>query len=337
MFIQASSALTSLGDNPEMIQCALSSNISAYQESPHLSLSGAPMRLATVDESALPPFPDALRESTDFKLPLQQRLFQLCLGALSDEFVKGMQDLAVPVLLAVPKMPVASLQVDVSLGFIKALGETVGLKLDLQASQARMCGRADALELLMAAQDLFRKGYDYVLLGAVDSYIDTALLGLFDKQERLLTSARMQGFVPGEGAAFILLAKQSNTANVCVLGMGVAQEPGGIYSDLPNLGDGLSKAIETAIVNNNSVDHLHHSMNGEAYWVKELGVAMIRNSEVLGENMTLHHIAEGTGDLGCAYGMVNLSLLCHVASGIHCIAAASDDNSRAAITVAVKK
>src|SRR5690606_39623002 len=73
-----------------------------------------------------------------------------------------------------------------------------------------------------------------------------------DAQDRLLLENRFDGFQPGEGTCFILLASERAVAALPSLRAvlyrpGIAQEAGHRYSEEPYRGDGLTAAVREAI------------------------------------------------------------------------------------------
>ena len=88
-----------------------------------------------------------------------------------------------------------------------------------------------------------------VLVGAADSYLDLGLLYALDAEGRLKTGEVADGFVPGEGAAFLLLgpagaaARSGRQPIARIAGVGRAHEAGHLYSAEPCRGDGLAAAF----------------------------------------------------------------------------------------------
>jgi len=125
------------------------------------------------------------------------------------------------------------------------------------------------------------------------------------------------GFAPGEGAGFLLLTTaqhaQRHGLNVLtkVIVNGTAHEEGHLYSDKPYKGEGLAAAFENLFSNASSLPPIgcvYASFNGEHYWAKEFGVAMLRNRERFVDEHQVEHPAECFGDLGSAHGAVMLGL-----------------------------
>lgn len=98
---------------------------------------------------------------------------------------------------------------------------------------------------------------------------------------------------------------------IAILEPGMGQEKGHIFNeDAPHMGDGLDKAVKQALSNhdNIAINAIFSSMNGERYWSKEHGVAMIRNKHFMSEEVEIHHPADCFGDLGAATGPVLTAL-----------------------------
>lgn len=202
--------------------------------------------------------------------------------------------------------------------FLARLARQTGAALDLANSVAFSHGRASALEALREACDrLSQDKAEFVLVGGVDCQVDLYVLGTLDAQKRVRNSANPDGFAPGEGAGFLLLTTaqiaQKHGLNVLakVIANGTAKEEGHIYSDKPYKGEGLAAAFETLFSNTPDIlpiGCVYASFNGEHYWAKEFGVAMVRNPKRFVEGHQMEHPAECFGDLGSAHGAVMLGL-----------------------------
>ena len=127
---------------------------------------------------------------------------------------------------------------------------------------------------------------DFAIAGGIDSYRDLYVLGTLDMEKRVKSSVHLDGFVPGEGAAFVVLTSARTAAlqnlrplaGVSRLAQGV--EAGHLYSEQPS-GDGLAGTIALLAQANAGTApfaDVWSSMNGESHWGKEWGVAYLRNS-----------------------------------------------------------
>jgi 3-oxoacyl-[acyl-carrier-protein] synthase I len=189
---------------------------------------------------------------------------------------------------------------------------------DLRGSHCTFSGRAGGLLAVGLAAELIRSGErDWVIAGGIDSYRDLYLLGLLDSQRRLQASGNRDGFIPGEGACFMLLASRRAAAQLgaspiaSVLPVASSFEEGHLYSDAPYRGEGLATAFREFFASaglHGPVAEVYSSMNGESHWVKEWGVAFMRNKAAFASEHRVHHPADCFGDTGAAAGPLLTSL-----------------------------
>jgi 3-oxoacyl-[acyl-carrier-protein] synthase-1 len=208
-------------------------------------------------------------------------------------------------------------------------------------------GRAGVLAALSLAQKLFQqsKGIELIIIGGLDSYRHSGLLRDLSKQQRI-ARAGYSGFVAGEGAGFLVItnnkkyALKANKGYVRLHPPGLAVEPGYLGSQEPNLGQGLTQAMKTALDSSTAlpVNHIYSSMNGEAIWTEEHTASSLRHRHQLGENIAdkTTSSAYNIGDIGSASGALSMALSAHTlfSDGIaqrHLITTSSDKNQRSAV------
>jgi 3-oxoacyl-[acyl-carrier-protein] synthase-1 len=219
-------------------------------------------------------------------------------------------------ILALPELPTTR-PLDHA-AFLQRFAVQTGHAFDLQRSTATHGGRAGGLVAIGHAIQLIRSGYASVLLaGGIDSYRDLYVLGTLDRERRIKSTAAMDGFIPGEGAAFVLLASQEAAASRGLTPLAtvspVAQgfESGHLYSEAPYRGDGLAATLAQLIgagVIGAPVAEVYSSMNGESHWAKEWGVAYLRNRDAFVSDHGMHHPADCLGDTGAASGPLMVGL-----------------------------
>ena len=122
-----------------------------------------------------------------------------------------------------------------------------------------------------------------MLCGGADSYLDLMLLSELSREQRLLGPDVADGFIPGEGAAFLLLSSVRAAGDgggpaVAIRGVGTARDAGHRYSAEPARGEGLSLAMEAllATLPEPPAARLETTLagfNGESFQAKEWGVA----------------------------------------------------------------
>jgi 3-oxoacyl-[acyl-carrier-protein] synthase-1 len=187
----------------------------------------------------------------------------------------------------------------------------------------------------------------FAIAGGVDTYLDLFVLGTLNADGRIKSQTTLDGFIPGEGAAFVLLASSATAAArgltplARVSPVARGHEAGHLYSDQPYRGDGLAATIRSLFATVGSipaVEEVYSAMNGESHWGKEWGVAFLRNRGAFADGHAMTHPADCYGDIGAASGpmMVALAALGMRAGrsrGPALVYASSDRGPRAACAV----
>ena len=180
-----------------------------------------------------------------------------------------------------------------------ALANQAGIALDGLGSGLFPRGRAAALLALEAGvRCLNERKADAVVVGGVDSYFDGRLLRELDRDNRILAPRTVDGFIPGEGAAFILLMRRTGASDsnpTAILAIGSSRDAGHRSAPEPARGEGLSGAIEAMRAGSRlsaPVANIYASLNGESFGAKEWGVARLRHRDLFAPTSELHHPAE---------------------------------------------
>ncbi|MDX1655673.1 MAG: beta-ketoacyl synthase N-terminal-like domain-containing protein, partial [Candidatus Competibacteraceae bacterium] len=108
---------------------------------------------------------------------------------------------------------------------------------------------AGAVALDQARRLIQEKRFPAALVAGVDSLLNATALADYEERERLLTSRNSNGFIPGEGAAALLVRPPRTGEGITlqVLGMGFAREAATIDSEQPLRADGLVAAYRAAL------------------------------------------------------------------------------------------
>jgi 3-oxoacyl-[acyl-carrier-protein] synthase I len=230
--------------------------------------------------------------------------------------------------------------------FLQLLAQQTGNAFNLKQCAAPHVGRAGGLAALGQAADTIRQGKAKLMLaGGVDSYRDLYVLGTLDMEKRVKSAVHLDGFIPGEGAAFVLLASSEAARELGLTPLaGISPvfqsvEPGHLYSKEPYRGDGLAMAVEKLAASGTAgipFGEVYSSMNGESHWGKEWGVSFIRNKSAFLPDHGIHHPADCLGDTGAAVGPIMLGLAVdglqnHYRRGPCLIYCSSDRGQRAVV------
>jgi 3-oxoacyl-[acyl-carrier-protein] synthase-1 len=230
---------------------------------------------------------------------------------------------------------------------LELLAEGAEGAVDVAASDAGSRGRAGGLAAVGQAGGLIREGKaDLMIVGGIDTYRALHALGTLDRDGRVKSSSNLDGFIPGEGAGFLLLAsaeaarKRGLEALARVSAAGESFEPGHLYAEEPYRGEGLASALAALVQEDvpKPFREVYSSMNGESHWAKEWGVAVLRHRDALVPDHGLHHPADCFGDTGAACGPLLVGLAAAGLSGgyrkspclVYC---SSDRGERAAVVV----
>ena len=228
-----------------------------------------------------------------------------------------------------------------------------GIAVDRAGSVVVPHGRAAALMALEQALDVLRaEPAASVIVGGVDSFLDLRLLASLDAEGRIAGSRVMDGFIPGEGAAFYVLsgpdAKAAKTAGprIVVNGVASSMDPGHRYGTEPAKGEGLAIALQQLRQRldpalSAPIGATFAGFNGENFEAKMWGVARLRHTDFFSPGMAIEHPADKFGDAGAAMGAILMALAAHslttgTRTGPVLVWAASDREPRACAVVSLE-
>lgn len=314
-WICAVGLLTPVGGCAAQTAASVRAGISGFRAGPVHNKRFEPMTLALVPDDALPPLAEPL-ESAGLTAR-QARMLRLAGPALAEALEALPPDSPKPPLLlalpeAAPGRPAPAGE-----DFLAHLALQSEAAFDSDASQVYPSGRSGGFQAMAAAIALLAEGgHDFFLVGGLDSHLDLYLLGTLDQDNRVLAEGIMDGFAPGEGAAFLLLAGEAGKARLGAQKTphlsppGLAEEPGHRGSSEPYKGDGLANAVRQALAQTDGtpVRSVLAGLNGESFGAKEWGVAALRNHPAIDPESRFEHPADCFGDTGAAVGPLLVGL-----------------------------
>jgi 3-oxoacyl-[acyl-carrier-protein] synthase-1 len=270
-----------------------------------------PFRLSLLPETALEPLD--VRVDDRALSGRAARLLRLAAPALREASRGARGAAAPPLLLGLPE-PVAG-ENPLGPSFVQALATQSGCAVDVKASRLFPDGRAAGLMAVRAGLQLLQSGAAReVLVGGADSFLEPGLLARLDAEERVLGARVADGFLPGEGAGFARLSTAAGDRSDDAWGSDVSGaedgvDEGHLYSDEPQRGEGLAAVLAKLLpAAPRPVRTVFAGYNGESFWVKEWGVAFLRNRERFAQPVRFEHPADCFGDLGAALGPAMLAL-----------------------------
>ncbi len=316
--IQGVGAVSPVGLGAAQTAVSVRAGVARFEESSVHDQRFEPFTMALVPEEYL----EALIPELEAKTGLtsrQRRMLRLAGPALREALDGHEQTSEIPLFLGTPEAleertdPAGEF-------FLEQLQQQAGVVFDTEASRMFPDGRAAGLLALdEALAYLDRADGDLALVGGVDTFLDLYLLATLDMEGRIAGARVMDGFIPGEGAAFLLLeavaaSRGADTQDrLRVLATGSADELGHRYSeDEPYKGEGLPTAIEKMISGMDeepeSVKTVFTGLNGENFGAKEWGTAYLRHSALYAEGFRIEHPVDCFGDIGAALGPMMITL-----------------------------
>ena len=308
--ISATSVLCAAGFGAPQVWSSVRSRVSRIRNSSVMDRQFEPIPMGLVPEEAL----DADDADLDaLNWPVRaRRMLRLATSPLR-ELVSAIGDTPVALYLGLPELTADdSPWLD---KFSERLCARAGLKFDEAASQIFPLGRAAVLAALESAQEAMSANSSRpILVGGVDTYLDLKLLATLGAEGRVHGPRVMDGFIPGEGAAFLLLEGSGKAPSGAAVISGAASttDPGHRYGTEPARGEGLAEALQLMRDRQSSpigqIAATFTGLNGENFDAKLWGVAQLRHGDLFAADMVLEHPATCFGDTGAATGAILTAL-----------------------------
>jgi 3-oxoacyl-[acyl-carrier-protein] synthase-1 len=167
------------------------------------------------------------------------------------------------------------------------------------------------INALLEAKALLDSGEaEYCIVGGIDSLIDHEWLDALKEIGILKTPTNLYGFIPGEGAGFLLIETyehaMNNESNILALIKGISLKQSSKHRFSKDLSDGLtlSQVIRDSMGTEKDTDYtIMCNLNGDPVRANEWGYALVKLSSVLNPKESIIP-SESFGELGAAYGFV---------------------------------
>jgi 3-oxoacyl-[acyl-carrier-protein] synthase-1 len=204
-------------------------------------------------------------------------------------------------------------------------------------------GSCGVLSLCAEAVRLLREGrIQHAIVGGVDSHLFPAWLAPLDRAYRIRSARNLDGFCPGEAAAWVLLESPAKSGQRSLRPWAAIRTiasttstPGPTGHDA---GVGLTDVLRQVIpARAEGPSLVVCDLNGERGRAEEWGYALSRLGRALPGPLALEHPAAILGDVGAATGAVLLAMTAHYLHTKHSersagvVWAASDEGERCAV------
>lgn len=303
----------SVGLNARAASCALRTGLDHFRESDFRATDGSLIRVARIGQSELW---GATRLAIWLGLALEEAM----------DTIEPAERSALPIVLMGPDAERPLGAEHQQFATVKSLRSAMSMQFG-RGSKMVAGGRGAFARGLAHASNLLNAGHSKrVLLAGVDSFLNAPDMTWFLGEERLLVPGNSDGFVPGEGAAALVLekfdARQSGnptpSAVTRLLGVGFDTEEGRPDGSTPSRAQGLSRAIRSAMqqadAHMDDLDFRISDQNGESFFAKEAANAMTRCAQPGGRLPQLLTTADCTGEIGAATGPLMLAWIHHYMS-----------------------
>jgi 3-oxoacyl-[acyl-carrier-protein] synthase-1 len=309
--ILAIGMITPVGIGAKQTAASIRAGISRFSETSIYDKWFEPLVMSVLPDDVLPPQAEELRKIPSLTTR-QTRMLKLATPAIQEALENVPNTEEIPLYLGVPEsLPQRPEALDDI--FIEHLVTQAGVGLNIATSKICPQGRAAGLVALKEAIDSLASGkVQFAVVGGVDTYLDLYLLGTLDMEGRILGPNTMDGFVPGEGAGFLLLGSPDKSSDLGIepiakiQAVDIGHEGGHYYSEEVYRGDGLAEAFQATFSyydgSTGKIRTVYAGLNGENFGAKEWGVAYMRSKTHFEDDFRLEHPADCFGDPGAALG-----------------------------------
>jgi 3-oxoacyl-[acyl-carrier-protein] synthase-1 len=194
----------------------------------------------------------------------------------------------------------------------------------------------------------------FCLVGGVDSYLHPETLEWLDYHDRLHSRTNRWAIIPGEGAAFCLLAsgeaveKYKLESLGAVVGVGEAKDEPAYREEDIRTGKGLSTAVGEALetlTEEEKIEQTICDLTGEIWRADDFGFTITRFSERFNDPSRVIAPVSGWGDTGAASAPLSVGLaahtgLCGYATGpntLICLSSATGERGAMLLHIPVKE
>jgi len=313
--ITATSGVTAVGADMQQTCAAINAGITPFVEHEYITCTPSDPEW---DED-LPTYVATAPFISPF-LNTSERLTLLAIPAITELFAKSKlkrSSLAkTGLFLALPVKDKSTESLALNDSWLNDLKKQIGLS-GLAISKVSSSGNIGVSLLINEVIGLLNNGQlEQCIIGGVDSYLFAERIAYLDQQWRIKSARNVDGFIPGEGAAMLMLETKANAdkRNVTPLaqlsGIGQGSEEKHFFSQLSSNGQGLASAIKGAVHKDGTtkqVSNIYCDFNGESYYANEWGLMQVRLASIFNDVKAFNHPADCYGNVGAASGALLLA------------------------------
>jgi 3-oxoacyl-[acyl-carrier-protein] synthase-1 len=198
--------ITPVGLRMDQTCAAVRARIARFEELSWRDKAYAPIVMSAVPDDCLPEL--SVEHETDPLLTVRAKRIIRFADFIAEELREAEIQGKIPFLLGLPQAneekPVEADKI------LQYAANRMEIDIDPILSEAIPRGRASGLMAIHHACSLIKSEQaDYVLVGGCDTYKDIEVLGFLNVANRLKSETGLDGFIPGEGAGFLLLASEN--------------------------------------------------------------------------------------------------------------------------------
>ncbi|MEJ7728295.1 MAG: beta-ketoacyl synthase N-terminal-like domain-containing protein [Polyangiaceae bacterium] len=214
-----------------------------------------------------------------------------------------------PLVVALPSRSRPGFDARLEPHFLRALEARARVPIDHPRSQLVFGCRGGGVQAMEMAIERVRTGeVEAIAVGGVDSWFDPDALEWLDRELRLHSMENENGFIPGEGAAFLLVTSRHRAAALPrlaqLVGAGTALEPRPYGSEEPCTALGITAAVKRAVTaigpRARRIGWTMTDVVNERHRVDEWMFVMARAHEAVVRDHVHEQPLLTTGDLGAA-------------------------------------
>lgn len=191
---------------------------------------------------------------------------------------------------------------------IAELGHAADVAIDLDRSGMVRGGQAAYVAALDEADKAIAAGAPAAFVGAIESYYHPEVLRWLDEACRLHAPRAMDGFVPGEGAAFALIAEEDAPSSITRVAQGFEAT---VAAGDPNLAQAMTALVHDALPlakpDGEAATWVMSDLNGESHRLSEWEKVAIRCA-LRGDGVVHQRVPGDLGDVGTATGALMLAV-----------------------------